>query len=1111
MASGVRATTPSVLGCASTLVHWYAAVTTIGRKFCSLTSPIDRDRLFMWNEIVPQRSSAFRSAISSFFSLPRFSRSISTPLAAFIRYASTSATSNPSLQATHEPLHYLRHENLSTAHFDPEDGWVAYTTLRQSDRLGDLSWKQLMSFGERIIELVESVDNGADTEPPRQWGIRLSDLLQELQLRKVGNPKSMRERILAARASALRGDINGALKQARSLWPTDKQALVPVRAIYSSCFVAAWRRAGVPDALDFMDAHWKHFKAAALDRPRVQEAEEVKTMRKHIRNLAILIDDPVTLLSEHAELWDAKRLEKTGRILLHELCRQERVDEAVALGGFLQGKGLIMPLATRCTLAQALAASDVPKANEMFQAITEGATAEDLESEAYLMAGLDISAAQGDEETAQRFFSQLPSPSMSAKVLLMRASADGGNITEVVRLFDQWFSPGQDGEPALHAPNVTHYSIVIYAHTQAEDFEGMNQWLARMSEDGIRADRPVYEIVLRSFAMRGDAESVAAIFDQMRQARIKPSVVSYTTVMRLLANQRQVAAVESLYERALREGIKPDRFMLTTLMNAHVEAGSWSGVIRVFDYFQASNIKLTIEIYNTLLKAYVLMGTPFRVVSLVSRRLRDHNIKPDERTYALLIQSACDTNLMDMARELFYEMDDLAQTRQYDITVNVYVMTMIMAGYLRNREVDKATKVFDDMQERGITPTSVTYTGILRTYANTRSAESLKLAEDFMKELLENEDRRKQWLKASFGRSTSYEVLLSPLAAAYAKSKTRVAEVEGLVQQHIDSGEPPSIQMLAFLLDTYRRTFNMAGVDRIWPQLVELGIRIGRVKELFGKTDKRGELAESHVLAVPLSLYIDAQSIAGAHEKVAESWQMLKSRGFDFTSHNWNHLCVCLIRAGEVERAFEVIERVILPYHRQTRNLIRERPRTPNSPLLTRPEPVDGDVSHLSTEPPLHRALGRVQATRMAEERLNLWFEPNSELENDLAHPLHVLHQVSPTWNLWTPHRSTLDALLSAFQRLSKGRPVRPWPRREANDSRLWEEPADYEASEAEATQAKELLARVRYQYPRAVHLVRQHEESIARTLSGRKQRRRNRKELGPRQDSSTWVFTLQH
>jgi pentatricopeptide repeat-containing protein PET309 len=179
-------------------------------------------------------------------------------------------------------------------------------------------------------------------------------------------------------------------------------------------------------------------------------------------------------------------------------------------------------------------------------------------------------------------------------------------------------------------------------------------------------------------------------------------------------------------------------------MDAHVTSGSLKGATRVFDYLSSQPRTLPLAVYNVLIKAHVLMGAPFPVVSKLFLALKKMNLVPDKNSYSSLVSSACDAGQLYMARDIYFEMvrDEEANPSVSLISANVF--EMIISAFLRRGNKVQAKKMFDEMVERGIQPSSIIYREIIKSYRREGTPESLRIADEFIKTLnfLPKEDRK---------------------------------------------------------------------------------------------------------------------------------------------------------------------------------------------------------------------------------------------------------------------------------------------------------------------------------------------------------------------------------
>jgi pentatricopeptide repeat protein len=653
------------------------------------------------------------------------------------------------------------------------------------------------------------------------------------------------------------------------------------------------------------------------------------------------------------------------------------------------------------------------------------------------------------------------------------------------------------------------------AHSKAGDSESLSEWFANMTADGVVPDRHVYNILLEDRARRGMLGDVAAIITKMRARHLSPLAETYTTVITALAKRGDPVAAEAYYKRALKEGVKPDRQMVASLMVAHSEVGSWKGVIRAFDYMASSDdrhLRPRIDVYNILLRAYVLAGSPFEVVSDVFQKMEQSGVRPTAHTFSILIMSACDSGRMDVAMRVFMELDNITQHWETGYKMNVYALTLLMAGYLRLGDRLKAKEIYDEMVLRGISPTSVTYASILNAYAAEGRQESIQLAFDFMKSLTEQTpDESRRWLLTSYGRFSGFENIYGPLMTMSAR-KAKPEQVEELMVDMVRAGGERTLATLTLLLNAYRNAGNVDECRRVWDEILPAALRFFQTtsglfdgessSDLPSKDLPRLDLQrKANIICVPLSIHMDALSAAGEHAEVADVWKTVRAHGFALDSHNWNHLIVALVRAGEIERAFQILERVILPLsRRRVSPTPRDRapPRTPLS-YDDVPEPQEqedggtGGAVAVLAEATATPSRASVSAKERASAAAHLQFELakakvdgptgdghhlNSDMDSDagrpdFAHPLHIMQQILPSWDVWQPHAAVVTVLMDVLDQLEAGHMITPVPPRHfghiaSTTATTWEE--------SEASAARTVLGRINASYPQAVAIVREYE-----------------------------------
>ncbi|KAJ7752815.1 hypothetical protein DFH07DRAFT_960464 [Mycena maculata] len=905
--------------------------------------------------------------------------------------------------------------------FQLEKSWHAFEVIQTRGGLSTLTATELSTLAQKLLDSVEARNQLDDLDELHKWGGRVWQVLEALAPAPSDIPARTLQN-LRARALALEGDLQKALNIIHSEIPIYEH-FGPFLRVYESLLVSIWRHHDRLRALEFLVLEWKIIGGYLLTETSRPHIGSIGASGASLRETAFAIVSgislPALVLADKQNEWEERDRKHMGELLIEALFRAKIPTESVEVLREMRRQGLKPTQYLPLHLVRALARDDL-----YHDAHTLYASIDEQESYDYLFTGLYLHANEGHEKEAHEYFDRITEAGwMNSKdvLQLMYAYAVQGRAQKTLEIFQEFFPADENGVPT-NSPLVEHFAVGAFAHAQRGDFSGIQPWIETMRVLGIQPEAYIFTTILKSFALRGDLSPMSVVLNQMRAAGHPPNLVTYTTVMTLLAHRKDPASTEAMYMHAVKDGIVPDSIMIATLMNAHIEAGSWKGVIRAFDFVKSSpRIQLTIGIYNLLLKAYIQIGAPFRVVSRIFNRLERLRVRPDAYTFALLIQSACDSRQMNTASDIFTEMEKLAEKWGSSRHITTWTLTIIMVGFLRRGDNERAMAVYADMVRRDLKPSAVTYGVIISAYGREGTEESFQLAEKFIKDLTSMPEEERIWETPSHGRLSARDHLYLPLMQAYS-SRHKPQEVDRLLGEMIEDGGEPTLSILSTVLDAYVRVGDIEGVLRVWPQIFQLGVQYSTIPLFEEESDaQKSTKMHTFVLCLPLSRYISALSKADLHDEIASVWKSFQTHGFSFSADNWNQLAKALLRAGEVERCFEILERVLVPYHRRSNRLRQEeRDSKPDSPLSLDVAPAD--------QRPLEKPLvgkARSEATKWARfhrRAKDQWNNP--QYVDDLAYHLYVLHRVSPMWNTWQPRADVLHGLLEVLLRLRAGYPV---------------------------------------------------------------------------------------
>ncbi|SPO21749.1 uncharacterized protein UTRI_01235_B [Ustilago trichophora] len=507
------------------------------------------------------------------------------------------------------------------------------------------------------------------------------------------------------------------------------------------------------------------------------------------------------------------------------------------------------------------------------------------------------------------------------------------------------------------------YGLLIKACNRADDVDLAEYYLTKALERGIAPRSSDFNLIIDLHIRKSNVDAALAVFEQMKEFGVQPDKYTYTILIHGFALRRDPDSAAHALRAMIDAGKTPDRITYAALLNCFVESGIYDAAIRLFAWMQNHRdvrIRPTIEVCNIILKAYVLSAMPVQKVMQFVSNVRKMYLSPNANTYALMLQSACDAGFMDVAEEVFSE----AERCLPNVTgsgsgqgANIYHFTIMIQGYLRLGDHAEAKDYFDEMQQRKLSPSSVTWSVMVHSYAHSENEANYDLACTLVSQLVADESKRafrpSSWsAPAALGgkdktatvaekpfenhrlaakHSPSFEALYTVLMVAQAQ-RGEPDKVERTLKTLARSTPDLSVYAMTPLLDAYRRAGDVDSALRLFDQIYASALELAsskrhRVYAYSSSSDASGQqtdgagsqdLAERrrdassrNVLCLPISIMIDLLSTVGRHEEISKMWARAKKDGFGFDSDNWNHLAASMARAGQLEEALSVVEHVL--------------------------------------------------------------------------------------------------------------------------------------------------------------------------------------------------------
>ncbi|KAJ9110184.1 hypothetical protein QFC20_003036 [Naganishia adeliensis] len=550
--------------------------------------------------------------------------------------------------------------------------------------------------------------------------------------------------------------------------------------------------------------------------------------------------------------------------------------------------------------------------------------------------------------------------------------------------------------------------------------------LRNMEARDMKLGTGLYNALFKAYTVGHDAVSAFRLLNRMQERSLTLDRFTYTTLMSMYVNQRNPTAVQRTFDQMQQKGIVPDQISYAILLNAYIEAGDWVKAASIWRSLPRA-IQSDHNIANTLLKGMVILSAPYQEVYRLFLSAYVEPSKADQRAWTILIQSACDSGNLARARELYDDFKLLTRHSQPTLRLDHYLSSILVVGHIRYGEIVAAKQIHDEMQREGVINTSVIYAAIIDAALQGLWPMPAFRAKELAHRLLRESDAL--LCEPQHGRAQPVENIIVPLMRSAIHDRD-TEEAERLFELAAEKGGQPSIALHSMLLDAYRQAGEYDRVQHVWNAIFASVVEEKAARSRLDGSDKT--LASDRRLCIPLSIYIDAMSSARRGEDIRGVWADMRKHGFGFDAHNWNHFAVALVRTGDVLKAFDIVENVLIRRQEEleSRSFIGIRPadsqseRSSEGPVSVSSTPIFEEQYLESIQRPPNRRheFRRDSVAYDALRRERLSTVDSAAKSNNLDFDPLVFERWRPADVVWRPAYLTVAVLERMYTDMEQGR-----------------------------------------------------------------------------------------
>ena len=558
-----------------------------------------------------------------------------------------------------------------------------------------------------------------------------------------------------------------------------------------------------------------------------------------------------------------------------------------------------------------------------------------------------------------------PSPTAYNSALI--AFSRTGDVSQVHNMFARLVS--DHGKPRSRKM----LSPLLYVHARVGNVQETRRHFNRIPEEfGLELNTVCWNILLTAHANAGDLSGCFRTFEQMLKSGVELNSHTFGILMGLCANRGDVTNVRRLLSVAKQRQIR----ITAPLLDTFVEAYCRNGKFDIAESIVETCLGLSITGSRVRMWNLLLWHHAFRIdlesISRLRSRMDAKNLQPDGMTYAALMLSLVLVGQTHAARRVFRTLH-----RNKRVHASEFHYTIIMYGYIRERNRDMVHIVFREIQERFSHPGSSSRLlflksqvqrdlQLIRSGGEPMESANIRLgnAEKFLAETIADFDTTKLASKEPMpatGRQSAieafpamfYEYIMNAYGARGAFEK-----VQELFDQFTSRQQPlgysenvhdiAPLRLLNTLMLTHLRADQHAQVEECWqmafPRAVKLAAPLNISEWLSaqlpladnldpfhpslspsGTTDTSEALPSNEpkilpsfrfLLSRPLSLYMRSLAYRNEIGRISQVVAAVEHAGFCLTTFNWSTYVQMLSssdKPSDQMEAFTIFEQKFMP------------------------------------------------------------------------------------------------------------------------------------------------------------------------------------------------------
>jgi len=364
----------------------------------------------------------------------------------------------------------------------------------------------------------------------------------------------------------------------------------------------------------------------------------------------------------------------------------------------------------------------------------------------------------GRAHLAKNLLSSSPSD-IGKHITMIRNCAAENNLQGAVGVFESLEQSGVDLNSVI-------YNTVLDACVECRDLKAAEEWMKRMKADAM-TDVVSFNTLIKAHLQNGSFDKARSLMDEMREAGLQPNRVTFNELINAIVSKsggdRRKQMWDIIEEMEVAD-VKPNQVTISILLkNLNYYSGE-AEVSKTMALINGMDEPMDEVLLSSVVEACVRIGKPDLLESQLKhlqgsspiaingshtygslikayghardiggiwrcwKEMRSRHIKPTSITLGCMVEAIVSNGDTEGAFDLIHQMQDDEQCKG---ALNSVIYCSVLKGFTREKKLDRVRAVYEEMSERGVDLSIVTFNTLIDACARCGRMENLtKILED---------------------------------------------------------------------------------------------------------------------------------------------------------------------------------------------------------------------------------------------------------------------------------------------------------------------------------------------------------------------------------------------